>query len=223
MLSPQIHDSYPVAVDRYSGLTRLNHWINAFFFVALVLSGLAFYSPYTYFLSGLFGGGANARMLHPWFGVIVTISFLFLFFRFVGGNGWKPRDTAWMKNPGAVLSGDEEALPEAGKYNAGQKIVFWSMTMLIIIMIATGLVIWDQYFAAYTSIEVKRAAVLIHSVAATAAIIVLIIHIYAAIWVWGSIGAMTSGRVTGGWAWRHHRKWLRDLVAGRVDGDMPKA
>ena len=26
---------------------------------------------------------------------------------------------------------------------------------------------------------------------------------------------MTKGKVTGGWAWRHHRRWLRDLVAGK--------
>jgi formate dehydrogenase subunit gamma len=26
---------------------------------------------------------------------------------------------------------------------------------------------------------------------------------------------MVKGRVTGGWAWRHHRKWLRELVAGK--------
>ena len=28
-------------------------------------------------------------------------------------------------------------------------------------------------------------------------------------------GAMTQGQVTGGWAWRHHRKWLRELVSRR--------
>jgi transposase len=42
-----------------------------------------------------------------------------------------------------------------------------------------------------------------------------VVHVYAAIWVRGTIGAMTRGRVTGGWAWRHHRKWLRDLVTGK--------
>jgi formate dehydrogenase subunit gamma len=26
---------------------------------------------------------------------------------------------------------------------------------------------------------------------------------------------MTRGRVTGGWAWRHHRKWLKELVNGK--------
>ena len=35
-----------------------------------------------------------------------------------------------------------------------------------------------------------------------------------AIWVRGTIGAMTKGSVSGGWAWRHHRKWLRQMVQG---------
>ena len=43
----------------------------------------------------------------------------------------------------------------------------------------------------------------------------LITHVYAAIWVRGTIGAMTRGQVTGGWAWRHHRKWLKELVSGK--------
>ena len=48
-----------------------------------------------------------------------------------------------------MLTGHEEKLPEVGKYNAGQKLVFWAMSILIIVLIASGLVIWDQYFFEY--------------------------------------------------------------------------
>jgi len=37
--------------------------------------------------------------------------------------------------------------------------------------------IWDQYFAAYTAIEQKRVAVLIHSFAADVIICVWIVHV----------------------------------------------
>ena len=40
----------------------------------------------------------------------------------------------------------------------------------------------------------------------------------AAIWTRGTLSAMTTGNVSGGWAWRHHRKWLREL-AGRQKVD----
>ena len=53
------------------------------------------------------------------------------------------------------------------------------------------------------------------ALAAVAIICVWIVNVYAAIWVRGTIGAMTKGQVTGGWAWRHHRKWLRELAGKR--------
>ena len=114
-----------------------------------------------------------------------------------------------------VLAGADDKLPEVGKYNAGQKVVFWGMSLLIIVLITSGFVIWDQYFSEYTTINQKRFAVLIHALAAVVIICIWIVHVYAAIWVRGTIGAMTRGRVTGGWAWRHHRKWLRELVGGK--------
>jgi formate dehydrogenase subunit gamma len=41
---------------------------------------------------------------------------------------------------------------------------------------------------------------------------VWIVHVYAAIWVKGTIPAMVEGTVSGGWGWRFHRKWLRRKV-----------
>jgi formate dehydrogenase subunit gamma len=87
------------------------------------------------------------------------------------------------------------------------------MSILIVVLILSGLVSWDEYFAPYTSIGQKRIAILIHDIAAIAIICVWIVHLYAAIWVQGTLPAMVRGVVTGGWAWRHHRKWLKELVA----------
>jgi len=84
-------------------------------------------------------------------------------------------------------------------------------------MFVTGLVIWDQYFLGYTSIETKRWAVLIHSVAAIFAIAIILVHIYAGIWIRGTSRAMMRGDVSAGWAFRHHRKWLRQLRGIRTE------
>ena len=89
------------------------------------------------------------------------------------------------------------------------------MSILIVVLIASGLATWDRYFYEYTSIDQKRIAILVHAIAAVMIICVWIVHVYAAIWVRGTISAMTRGRVTGGWAWRHHRKWLKELVNGK--------
>lgn len=211
----KVHPGHPVIVDRYTGGARINHWITATCLILLGLSGLALFHPALFFLSGLFGGGQTTRAIHPWIGVVLFFSFAGMFVRFWRANLWKVEDGTWMAKLRDVMAGHEDRLPETGRYNAGQKIVFWSMSILIIVLIASGLITWDEYFASYTSLETKQIAVLIHSGAAVAIICVWIVHVYAAIWVRGTIGAMTRGRVTGGWAWRYHRKWLRELVADK--------
>ncbi len=211
-----VHPGDPVQVDRYTGGARINHWITATCLVLLALSGLALFHPWLFFLTGLFGGGQNTRTFHPWIGVVLFFSFFGLFVRFWRANLWKREDGTWLAQLHDVLTGHEERLPEVGKYNAGQKAVFWLMSILILVLITSGFAIWDQYFAAFTTIEQKRIAVLVHAAAAVAIICVWIVHVYAAIWIRGTIGAMTRGRVTGGWAWRHHRKWLKELISGKT-------
>jgi len=107
------------------------------------------------------------------------------------------------------MSGREENLPEVGKYNGAQKIVFWLMTLLIIVLFGTGIVIWYEYFGASFTIEQQRVGHIVHALAAIAMLLVVIVHIYAGFYVRGTISAMTEGKVTGGWAFRHHRLWLR--------------
>jgi formate dehydrogenase subunit gamma len=211
----QVHAGNPVTVDRYTKSARINHWITATSLVLLALSGLALFHPSLFFLTGLFGGGQWTRAIHPWIGVVLFFSFAGLFIRFWRANLLRPEDGTWMARLRDVLAGNDENLPEVGKYNAGQKAVFWGMSLLIIVLITSGFVIWDEYFSQYTTVDQKRVAVLIHAFAAVVIICVWIVHVYAAIWVRGTIGAMTRGRVTGGWAWRHHRKWLRELVGGK--------
>ncbi|MDK8872483.1 MULTISPECIES: formate dehydrogenase subunit gamma [Paracoccus] len=212
-----IESRHPVTVSRYRGITRLNHWVTAASLIVLLLSGLALFHPSLYFLTGLFGGGQTTRWLHPFVGVLLFFSFLLLFLQMWRLNLPRPEDRTWVSHIGEVVRGEEEKLPELGKYNAGQKFVFWAMSVLIVVLIVSGVMIWQQYFPDLVSIPVRRWAVLIHALAAVAIILTFILHVYAAIWTRGTIRAMTRGTVTGGWAWRHHRKWLREL-AGREGG-----
>lgn len=211
----------PVSVSRYRGLTRLNHWVTALSLILLLLSGLALFHPSLYALSALFGGGATSRWLHPVIGIVLFFSFLLLFLQLWRLNLPRREDAAWVSHLGDVVRGHEENLPELGKYNAGQKLVFWAMAVLIVVLILSGIMIWEEQvplWAAYApdlaTIPARRVAVAVHAMAAVAIILVFILHVYAAFWTRGTIDAMTRGTVSGGWAWRHHRKWLRE-VAGR--------
>src|SRR5262245_53017047 len=175
-----VHRGDPVQVDRYTTGARINHWITAASLVLLAISGLALFHPSLFWMTGLFGGGPNTRAIHPWIGVILFFGFLGLFIRFWKLNLWEQTDNVWLKKIKDVVTSNEEALPEVGKYNAGQKMVFWSMSVLIILLITSGIVIWEQYFGGYFSIEQRRLAVLVHALAAVAAICVWIVHVYAA-------------------------------------------
>lgn len=196
-------------VDRYPGRVRVNHWVTAISLILLTLSGAALFHPALFFLSSLFGGGSNTRALHPWIGVVLLASFAILFIQMVKYNFWTKADTRWMSHIGEAMSGREENLPEVGKYNGAQKIVFWLMTLLIIVLFGTGIVIWYEYFGASFTIEQQRVGHIVHALAAIAMLLVVIVHIYAGFYVRGTISAMTEGKVTGGWAFRHHRLWLR--------------
>lgn len=208
----------PGTIARYTPLARLNHWITAGTLILLGLSGMALFHPALFFLSALFGGGAYDRRIHPWFGVVLLISFSILFIRFVRHNLWSKEDSRWMGALRQVLANDEEHAPEVGRYNAGQKLVFWLMTLLILVLFVTGIVIWDTYFFGFTTIATKRLMQFTHSLAAVAIISVWIVHVYAALWVRGSVRGMTRGTVTAGWSWRHHRKWLRELASASDEG-----
>ena len=207
---------------RNTTAARVNHWITGLCFVLLMLSGLAMFHPLLFFLSNLFGGGQWTRAVHPWIGIVLLVSYAGLIIQFWRDNFWTKDDIAWLLAINRVIANEEEGVPEVARFNAGQKFVFWSMALLVPVLFFTGLVIWEYYFGSATSIETQRIAALIHSLAAIAAIIVWIIHVYAAIWVKGSMRAMTQGYVTPGWAWRHHRKWLRALVATGSLGPRPR-
>ncbi len=210
-----IHPGEPVTVDRYTTAARINHWITALTLILLAISGLALFHPSLFFLTALFGGGEMTRIIHPWLGVVLLISFAGLFIRFFRLNLWERTDNVWLSRLRDVLAARDENLPEVGKYNAGQKLVFWLMSILILTLFTSGLVIWHEYFSPYFTIEQMRLGMLVHAIAAVTIICVWIVHVYAAIWVRGTISAMTRGRVTGGWAWRHHRRWLRELATGK--------
>jgi len=228
-VSTEPHGGAPVRVRRYSGSARLNHWLTAISFVLLTVSGLALFHPSLYGLSALFGGGATLRWLHPIVGIVFAVSFLGLFVRFFTANLPERTDWTWIARIKHVLAGREEYLPEIGKYNAGQKFVFWAMVWLVPIMFVSGLGLWEpglawveQQFGYKANIDQKRLAAVVHALAAILMIVIWIVHVYAAIWVRGTLSAMTSGSVTGGWAWRHHRKWLRQEVGSPEPPKPPK-
>jgi formate dehydrogenase subunit gamma len=118
----------------------------------------------------------------------------------------------WIKRLRDVILNQERNMPEVGKYNAGQKYLFWTLVVCLWLLLLTGVVMWRPYFADSFPIWLNRVCVLVHAVSAFVLILGIIVHIYAAIWTKGSIRAMTRGTVSAAWAKHHHRGWYREVT-----------
>ena len=201
-------------VKRYTSRERANHWLIAICFILLAISGLALFHPAFFFLSHLLGGGTWSRILHPFIGVLLAVAFFFFAIGMWGQNKITAADREWQKRLGDILCNKAQGLPEIGKYNIGQKYLFWTLVLSIALLLVSGIAIWQPWFAPVFPIGIVRAAALLHAVAGFVAILAIIIHIYSAIWVKGSIRAMTRGTVTAAWARHHHPAWYNDVRKG---------
>ncbi len=198
-------------IERYSANERTKHWIVAISFIMLTTSGLALFHPIFFWMGNLFGGGVWTRILHPFFGMIMLIAFCFFAFPLWKDNKIRSYDLEWIKHIKDVFLKKEEKLPKIDKYNAGQKLLYHFLLICMIILFLSGIIIWRSYFSSYFAIFMIRCASLFHSLFAFMLICAIIVHIYAAIWVKGSIQAMTRGNVTFLWALKHHRLWLNKI------------
>jgi formate dehydrogenase subunit gamma len=195
-------------LDRYTPNERSNHWITAICFILLAVSGLALFHPATSWMAVFLGGGQWTRILHPFIGIVMFVSFLVMVIRFWHHNFLDAADRQWLRQFDDVLANREDKLPHVGKYNAGQKLLFWVLVVCMIGLLLTGIVMWRAYFSHLFPIGLIRIASLLHALCAFGIIVAIIIHVYAGIWVKGSIGAMVRGTVTYGWARKHHQRWF---------------
>jgi formate dehydrogenase subunit gamma len=198
-------------IQRYTANQRSNHWLIAITFVLLALSGLALFHPALYWMTNLFGGGVWTRILHPYVGVALFV----FFFVFAAGmwrdNLFSRHDGQWFRQFGDVVNARDEKLPNIGKYNAGQKLLYFVLIICVLGLLITGVIMWRAWFAFYFPLWAIRLSSLLHAIFSFVMICAIIVHIYAGIWVKGSVRAMTRGKVTPGWAWKHHRGWFRQL------------
>jgi formate dehydrogenase subunit gamma len=199
---------------RFTPLERANHWLTALTFILAALSGLAMFQPLYYPLSDLFGGGVWTRILHPFIGVVMAISFCIMFFKYMQLNAMTPADWEWLSHVRDLVNSDDRNMPEAGKFNGGQKILFWSQAICMALLILSGIVIWRAYFSFLFPVGLIRFAAVVHAASAAVMIGLILFHIYASIWTSESLSAMVSGWVRRAWAKQHHPAWFREKMGG---------
>lgn len=198
-------------VPRYSRGERVTHWIVVLAFLFLAASGLALFHPVFWPLTALVGGGAWARILHPYAGLVMFVAFAVMAVRYWRDNVIRPYDREWGKRLSDVLNNRDANLPEIDKYNLGQKQLFWTLVVTMLLLLGSGILLWRDLGT--FPVPLIRVAAVVHAVAAVILILGIIVHVYSAtLWVRGSMRAMTRGTVSKGWAMHHHSLWYRRVT-----------
>jgi len=190
---------------------RITHWAVAIAFIFLFLSGLAMFHPFFFWLSFLFGEGQFMRFIHPIAGAALVLLFYPYAVQVWKDNRWRPADSAWVKHMWGFMRKEHHAA-DTGKYNAGQKLMFWSMVPIIAALFLTGVALWQPWFAPAFSPATRRVAGLLHAGCAFIMFVGIGVHWYAAYWTRGAVRAMVRGTVTRAWARFHHPAWYREVT-----------
>ena len=195
-------------MHRYSFAERSVHWLSALSFLYAAFTGLAMWSHKLYWLAGVFGGGNATRFAHPWAGIVFAVVLGVMFRAWAGQMRLDREDRDWLRNSHRYAMNQEEGLPEAGRFNAGQKMLFWFQSLAAVALLVTGVVLW---FPEWMPRSLRLLAIALHPLAGVGAIALIILHVYmGTAAVPGALRAMLQGKVTHGWARAHHPKWLRE-------------
>jgi formate dehydrogenase subunit gamma len=211
---PQAHAGHREGelIVRYSLGERINHWIGALTYIYLMLTGLAFWSPYLFWLAIVFGGGPIARFWHPWVGLAFAVSLFWTFGEWRRDMQVDADDRAWAKAMPEYIENRDDKLPPQGRFNFGQKLFFWGMFYSVILLLLSGVSLWYTEALPWSLRYLRYLAILIHASVAMITIGLFLIHVYmSTILEEGSFGSMIHGTVTRAWAWTFHRKWYEQV------------
>jgi formate dehydrogenase subunit gamma len=202
-------------IVRYTFGERANHWLGALSYIYLLMTGLAFWSPYLYWLAAIVGGAAIARFWHPWLGLVFSASLFWTLREWRQDMRVDADDQAWAKAIPDYIQNHDEKLPPTGRFNYGQKLFFWGMIYSVILLLISGAGLWYTETLPWSLRYLRYAAILVHSSVALITIGLFLIHVYmSTVLEEGSFASMIHGTVTRAWAWTFHRKWY-DQTMGR--------
>ena len=103
----------------------------------------------------------------------------------------------------------ESTDPETGKYNGGQKALFWMALLGGIALLLSGVVLW---FPGEFGQTLREFSWILHDVAFIAFLLLIIGHVYLGIVEPGTFESMVDGTVSKPWAKLHHPRWYRDVT-----------
>ena len=208
-------------VEKYRKPIRILHWIHSGAFVLLFLTGLVLFIPGLSFLAE----DSWTRVIHrvgAAIFVIVPLVYLIINPRSVA-NGlkqaftWTKDDIGWVKAlPRYYFNGDDSTMPPQGEMNTGQKMWWFIVVVFGILFVITGVIMWFAKDAAPAGL--LQWMTFIHDISFIVAGAMFFVHIYNGVVhplfneAWGAI---TGGKISAGYARKHHGKWYAEVTKGK--------
>jgi formate dehydrogenase subunit gamma len=212
-VSPNEQVVPPGHVLRYTFKERITHWVAAGAYIYLLMTGLAFWSPWLFWLAAIFGGGPVSRMIHPWMGLIFAICVLIMYSMWAAHMHVDENDKTWFKSVGYYVQNEDEKMPPAGRYNAGQKSLFWGFVVCMVLLLLSGLVLWFPENIPWSWRYLRYVAVLVHASSALLTIGLFLLHVYMGVFAErGAMDSMVHGDVTLNFVRRYHPGWYKEIT-----------
>lgn len=229
-------------IERFKPIERFGHWLLAGSFIALALTGL-FTLMGRSFLIPVLGPevfstlAVGSKWIHNNISWAFMLGLVLTFFIWVAHNIPNKLDWQWLKAGGGIFS---DAHPSAKKFNAGQKIIFWTVIVLGFSVSLSGLSLlfpfqlpmFAETYGVINSMlgtdlptalapqEEMQYANLWHSIIAFMMMLAIIAHIYiGSVGMEGAFDAMGRGQVDLQWARQHHDLWVEETQAKPGKGE----
>ena len=204
---------------RFTAFERFTHWLTATAFIVLAITGLNYIfgkrllmplmGPDTFATWSLW-----AKYAHNFMSWAFILGMLTMLVVWIKDNIPDRYDWAWLRAGGGFFG---RGHPPARRFNAGQKLIYWSVILGGIALSVTGILMLFPFSA--TDINGMQWAQYIHATVGVILIAIMIAHIYiGSLGMEGAYSAMSTGEVDLAWARAHHRVWVEEEQAKTARG-----
>lgn len=201
------------SVVRFGSFERFNHWMTAVSFILLALTGLNLTFGKSFVLP-LVGAEKFAsltqlgKFVHNYVSFAFALGIALMFLLWIKDNLPLPRDVKWLAQGGGLIGNQH---PPAGRFNGGQKILFWAVILGGGGLAYTGYhLMFPFQFADVGGLQWYG---VLHGLIGVVMVAIILGHIYiGSLGMQGAFSAMGSGKVDVNWAREHHSIWADKVI-----------
>ncbi|MEP1768787.1 MAG: formate dehydrogenase subunit gamma [Sulfitobacter sp.] len=237
-------------ITRFKAIERFGHWLLAGSFLALGLTGLISLFGRKVLIP-LFGHDSfsflavGSKWVHNNISWAFILGLVMIFVMWVVHNLPHRSDINWLLKGGGIFT---KGHPPAKKFNAGQKMIFWSVIVFGTTISVSGVSllfpfeinIFAATFAKVNALGIPallgfadlptalaphqemQLSQLWHAGASFLLMSIIIAHIYiGTVGMEGAADAMTTGEVEEQWAREHHSIWVEEVEASQKTAATP--